>query len=104
MKNENDGMEKFHQEYEMERQRYEKEQQRKRDERITQTNNIVAYIIRIIGFIVLGISIIVSMANSQNDVGGDNFWLLGCGACLSCIALSEVIQILHDIRAKVYKK
>lgn len=80
------------------------EEQRKRDERVSQTNNIVAYIIRIIGFIVLGISIIGSMANSKNGASGDTFWLLGCGACLSCIALSEIIQILHDIRAKVYKK
>lgn len=80
------------------------EEQRKRDERVSKTNNIVAYIIRIIGFIVLGISIIGSMANSQNGASGDTFWLLGCGACLSCIALSEIIQILHDIRAKIYKK
>ena len=80
------------------------EEQRKRDERVTQTNNIVAYIIRIIGFIVLGISIIGGMANSKNGASGDTFWLLGCGACLSCIALSEIIQILHDVRAKIYKK
>lgn len=104
-----DEREKYLQELERERKRYEKEQQRKRDERISNIDNPIARIIKVIAWIVLGIGVIVGLIIGQQYEEEAIIVLLKvCGisgiATISLLALGEIIQILHDIRAKIYKK
>lgn len=104
-----DEREKYLQEYEKERKRYEKEQQRKRDERINNTDNSIANIIKIIAWIILGIGCIggVIIGQQYEDIALMvllEIWGVSGIATMLLLALTEIIQILHDIRAKVYKK
>lgn len=109
MKNENEEMKKMHQEYEREKQRYEKEQQIKRDERINNIENPIAGIIKVIAWIILGIGGIVGIIIGQQFEDTAlivllEVWGISGIATILLLALAEIIQILHDIRAKIYKK
>lgn len=104
-----DEREKYLQELERERKRYEKEQQRKRDERISNIDNPIARIIKVIAWIVLGIGGIVGLIIGQQYEDEAiivllEVWGISGIATISLLAFAEIIQILHDIRAKIYKK
>lgn len=93
---------------------YEKEQLRQRDERISQIYNAIANILKFIGWIVILVGFIGGIILGRNiyEYGHYEFnyvamlitWL-SCGiSAILFFALGEIIQILHDIRLKVYTK
>lgn len=115
-----EAKEQYLQEYEKERKRYEKEQQRKRDERINNLENPIAKIYKTIAWVVVGICGLIGamiimaflqpeQASSCAEYGtclGDliNYLFMFGSLLLALFTVVEIIQILHDIRAKIYKK
>lgn len=78
---------------------------------ILKEKNTIASVFKTIAWVTLGIGFIAGIILAQNDVYYGNgiivllvTWLISSGAFLGIYALGEIIQILHDIRLKVYSK
>lgn len=92
-----------------EQQRYEQEQQEKREQRVLQIDNSIASTIKVIAWIILGIGGIAGLIIGQQFEDTAlivllEVWGVSGIATILLLALAEIIQILHDIRLKVYKK
>lgn len=87
------------------------------ERRSRHNTNSISMIFKVIGWIVVVISIgiiifggiVYPLTNPRGLVGGvvAAFWVSGLSGLFSALmlfAISEIIQILHDIRAKLYKK
>ena len=79
-----------------------------REEIITQEKNTLSTILKIIAIITVVIGFIFGLvvgANSDYDSesGFLIIWLIFGGSALGIYALAEIIQILHDIRRKLYQ-
>lgn len=79
-----------------------------REEIITQEENTLSTILKIIAIITVVIGFIFGLvvgANSDYDSesGFLIIWLIFGGSALGIYALAEIIQILHDIRRKLYQ-
>lgn len=85
------------QEYEQERRNKEDQQKKEKLVKINKKNNLIASILQCVGTAVLTLGI-VWFISSMNIM---YLFIVG-GASLLLYALSEIIQILHDIRLKVY--
>lgn len=103
---------KYFQEYEKELKLLQKEQLKKRNEQINKFENPFAKIIKIMAWITLVIGIISSIIVAQANAEYSDFnsavmiegWIVSGVATISLLSFAEIIQILHDIRARVYKK
>ncbi len=74
-------------------------------------NNSIATTFKVLGWISVIIFFIVGIPYSINaedliEASGTaalfTMWGIGLGTLLSCLAFAELIQILHDIRKKLY--
>lgn len=79
-----------------------------REEIITQEKNTLSTILKIIAIITVVIGFILGLvvgANSDYDSESSFLiiWLIFGGSALGIYALAEIIQILHDIRRKLYQ-
>ena len=79
-----------------------------REEIITQEKNTLSTILKIIAIITVAIGFIFGLvvgANSDYDSESSFLitWLIFGGSALGIYALAEIIQILHDIRRKLYQ-
>ena len=78
--------------------------------RIQAKDNGTSNILSFVAFTVLAIGIVLGFVlgrNENNSLNLENmFTIIGASAisCLMLYALSEIIQILHDIRRKQYEK
>jgi hypothetical protein len=91
----------------------EKEYMKKHLEKITKNENSVAYAIKGIAYLEIIIMFIAGAACSNvTDSYGDasfsaitmiSIWAGGAVTGIFIIAIAEIIEILHDIRKKVYK-
>lgn len=79
-----------------------------REEIIAQENNTLSTILKIIAIITVVIGIIFGLVvGANNDYDSESsfliIWLIFGGSALGIYALAEIIQILHDIRRKLYQ-
>lgn len=91
----------------------EKEYMKKHLEKITKNENSVSYAIKGIAYLEIIIMFIVGAAcSSTTDSYGEetvnaitmiSIWVGGAITGIFIIAIAEIIEILHDIRKKVYK-
>lgn len=69
--------------------------------------NAVSLLYKIVGYIALALSAVIfivgCIGNPNNSAQGWFWTFVALGVWLSCLTLSEIIQILHDIRAKLYE-
>ena len=69
--------------------------------------NSLATFIKVIAWLVIIAGLFIGIANGSDS---DDFkvtlinWVYYFSAGISCLVIAEVIQILHDIRVKIYKK
>lgn len=73
----------------------------KLDEKKLKENNTIALVLRSIAQIILGLGIATYIIDREIQ---PIMFVVGIGWVLVLYALKEIIQILHDIRLKVYKK
>ena len=73
------------------------------------SKNSVASVFKIISYILIGLGFIIGFIQT-NEAGEEALiifitdLLIYGGIALGCYALAEIIQILHDIREKVWRK
>lgn len=76
----------------------------------TKENNAIAVVIKVIACIILVLGFILGFLRGEEVVEGYFFraaitvWITYSGIFLGLYALAEIIQILHDIRYKVWKR
>lgn len=79
-------------------------------ENIRKEKNTIASILKVIAWITLIGGFILGFVLGKDEYGDIEFisllqvWLMYGGVFLGIYALAEIIQILHDIRFKVWKK
>lgn len=79
-------------------------------ESIMREKNLISSVLKVIGWITLIVGFILGFVLGKDTYGNIEFisllqvWLVYCGVFLSIYTLAEIIQILHDIRFKVWKK
>lgn len=79
-----------------------------REEIIIQEENTLSTILKIIAIITVVIGFIFGLVvGANNDYDSESgfliIWLIFGGSALGIYALAEIIQILHDIRRKLYQ-
>lgn len=78
-------------------------------EEIMQEKNTISSILKVIAWIIIVLGFILGFILGQNEYDEIEFsslmtiWLTYGGVSLGIFALAEIIQILHDIRFKVWK-
>lgn len=73
----------------------------KLDEKKLKENNTVALVLRSIAQIILGLGIATYIIDGEIQ---PTMFVVGISWVLVLYALKEIIQILHDIRIKIYKR
>ena len=79
-------------------------------EKIMQEKNTISSILKIIAWILIVLSFILGFILGRNEYDDIEFsslmtiWLTYGGISLGIFALAEIIQILHDIRFKIWSK
>ena len=91
-----------------------KREKQKHDRLLSRSNNFIADIVKIMGFVFLGLGFIMGIILGQNiyEYGHYQFnytamiitWVSSGLSAIVFFAFAEIIQILHDIRLKIYKK
>ena len=78
-------------------------------EEIMQEKNTVSSILKVIAWIIIILGFILGFILGKNEYDDIEFsslitiWLTYGGVSLGVFALAEIIQILHDIRFKIWK-
>lgn len=78
-------------------------------EKIMQEKNTISSILKVIAWIIIVLGFILGFILGQNEYDEIEFsslitiWLTYGGISLGIFALAEIIQILHDIRFKIWK-
>lgn len=79
-------------------------------EKIMQEKNTISGILKVIAWIIIVLGFILGFILGQNEYDEIEFsslitiWLTYGGVSLGIFALAEIIQILHDIRFKIWKE
>lgn len=68
-------------------------------EKINEESNIITFILRICAIVFFCVYLVIAFMGSSYDV-----ILSGMIVSLGFIVVAEIIQILHDIRRKIYSK
>lgn len=71
------------------------------------SKNVISSIIKVLCWITIIIGFIFGIINyslNENALQMITTWFIYCGCSLGGFALAEIIQILHDIRNKLYSK
>lgn len=77
-------------------------------EKIMQEKNTISSILKVIAWIIIVLGFILGFILGQNEYDEIEFsslmtiWLTYDGVSLGIFALAEIIQILHDIRFKIW--
>lgn len=69
-------------------------------------NNGVSSLIKVLCWVLIVLGFIVGILNTmqtENPLTLINTWAIYSGSALGGFALAEIIQILHDIRNRLYK-
>lgn len=88
---------------------YNTENYNVRLENIMKEKNTISSILKVIAWIIIALGFILGFILGQNEYDEIEFsslmttWLTYGGVSLGIFALAEIIQILHDIRFKVWK-
>ncbi len=88
---------------------YSTENYNVRLENIMKEKNTISSILKVIAWIIIVLGFILGFILGQNEYDEIEFsslmtiWLTYGGVSLGIFALAEIIQILHDIRFKVWK-
>ncbi|MGM9876917.1 MAG: hypothetical protein ACI310_06820 [Bacilli bacterium] len=88
---------------------YNTENYNVRLENIMKEKNTISSILKVIAWIIIVLGFILGFILGQNEYDEIEFsslmtiWLTYGGVSLGIFALAEIIQILHDIRFKVWK-
>lgn len=79
-------------------------------EKIMQEKNTISSILKIIAWVLIVLGFILGFILGKNEYDDIEFsslmtiWLTYSGISLGIFALAEIIQILHDIRFKIWSK